>query len=244
MSDVPELEEDDLLNALVEDDIIERVENIEEVTVLAPKAFLNPDLPPLEGAIGEKICTVCKEQNLIQEVHFITCPRCTGLFCVHYASGVDMAYCNDCCVCVELTDQIITRIDTHKSEDGLKTYETKSKARQLIFTGLDWLFYQRKINTLSDAELALAVEYHHAIHGSMVMERDKRKIEYFHRNAGKQIRISTGEAITEEKTSTTISSKKTTRTVKQKTSDVELKAMIEQLMKSGLDVNAIAKMFK
>jgi hypothetical protein len=243
-----EVDLDDLISSeLSEDDegnVIETTETVEETKVIAPEAFLNPDLPPMEGAIGEKICTVCKEQLLIKEVYFGTCLRCKMLYCIHYGSSVDPAYCNTCCQEVELTDQTITRIDIHKSEDGTKTYETKSRARQLIFTGADWLFYQRKISTLTDTELALAIEYHYALHGSMVMERDRRKIEYFHRNAGKQIRISTGEAIIQDSTSTTISSKRTTRTVKAKKSDIELKAILEQMLKSGMTPEAIAKMFK
>lgn len=225
-----------------DDEEIDLAEIIEEQEVIASEL---PEIPQLEGAIGAKICLACKEQNLQKEIHIQTCLRCDEIYCVHFASSVDPAYCSDCNHKIELTDQTFTRTDTVLSEDGKKKTERVSKSRQLIFSGLDWLFFQRKIYSLSDTELSLAIEYHHTIEQSMLAERDKRKIEYFHRNAGKNVmRISTGDTINSNSTSTTVKSSKTTRAVKQDKSEVQLKSLLETLTKSGLSMNQIAAMLK
>lgn len=205
-----------------------------------------PLLPSMEGEIGTKVCVVCKEENLQEEIHLLTCLRCAELFCLHFASSVDPTYCSDCNHKVELTDQTFVRTDTILSEDGKRSYIKTSKSRQLIFSGLDWLFFQRKIFTLSDIELSLAIEYHHTIYQSMLAERERRKIEYFHRNAGKQIKlhISTGDTISSNSKSVTVKQTKVTKVVKQATSDVQLKVMLQALLDSGLTPEQIKQKFK
>lgn len=214
----------------------------------AESSVPEPLINPMEGEIGHKVCIICKEENLKQSIHLMECPRCVELYCLHFSSSVDPSFCSDCNHKVELVDQTYTRIDSFKipatASEEAKDYKRISKSRQLIFSGLDWLFFQRKIYTLSDIELALAVEYHHTIYQSMLAERERRKIEYFHRNAGKPtpLRISTGDTISGNSKSITVKSSSSIKAVKQNKAEVQLKAVIEQLLKAGLSAEQIQTM--
>lgn len=133
-----------------------------------------------------------------------------------------------------MTDQTITKKTEHYNEETDKTYTKTSKARQIQFSGLDWLFYQRRINDLNDTELLLAIEYHRSIYNSMMYERDKRRADYAHRNAGKKIIFPTSSSANVTEVTTT--KVKKTRTVKASKPDqtmANVAALLEVLVKQG-----------
>lgn len=177
------------------------------------------------------VCEVCKEKNLSTSIDTISCLRCNKITCFHMISPVDPAYCNECVIDVQMTEQTIYKKTEHYNEETDKTYVKSSKARQIQFTGLDWLFFNRRINTLSDTELLLAIEYHQAIYHSMMYEREKRRVDYFHRNAGKKVIIKTTSA--ETTTETTIKKSRTIKPDSTTKAQANLKALLEMLIKQG-----------
>ena len=195
-----------------------------------------------------KICMPCKETNLTQDIqeHLLTCPGCGQVYCVHFASSVDPAMCKDCCHDVEMTvtTEVVKR--EHYNEELDTNYVRTHKYRSVKFTGLDWLFFNRKINTLTDTELSLAIEYHQAMASSMLYERDKRKAEYFHRNAGKHviIKTSTGDVISHTKTTTTVKRSQTTRSHVKTEAEINLAAQLDKMLKGGLTIEQIMGMLK
>lgn len=186
------------------------------------------------------ICQVCREQNLIQQIHLVLCLRCNREYCIHFASTVDPSCCSKCCFDVTMTDETIYKKTEHYNEELDKVYTKTSKARQIKFGGLDWLFYQRRIKDLNDTELLLAIEYHHAIYTAMVYERDQRRAEHAHRNAGKKITFAHSANVTSETTT------KRTKTVKATAPDAaaaNIKALLEVLIKQGKTPQEIMAMF-
>lgn len=153
---------------------------------------------------------------------------------MHFASSVDPANCANCCSQVTMTDQTIYKKTEHYNEETDKTYSTTSKARQIQFSGLDWLFYQRRITDLNDTELLLAIEYHRAIYNSMMYERDKRRAEYAHRNTGKKITFpNTSSGNVTEVTTTKIKKTKTVKATKPDVAMANISSMLELLIKQG-----------
>jgi hypothetical protein len=201
-----------------------------------------------KGTLNEekfpKICVICKEKNLIEEIHFLSCTTCNDIYCVHFASGVDPINCAKCLNDVQMTEETRTEKREHYNEDLDRVISRTSRYRNVQFTGLDWLFFNRKIHTLTDTELSLAIEYHQAIYQSMIYEREKRKIEHFHRNAGKTytVRVSTGDTKTFTKETTTVRKTRTVKTGSPETQQIQLKSMLEAMLKSGLSPTDIAKL--
>lgn len=204
------------------------------------------------GTLGEvsqapkeqrKLCEVCIEDNLISKVGIIRCERCHESFCIHFASSIDPQSCCFCLHDVSVTVDTIHKTTEHYNEET-DTVTTKTrKAKSIKLGGMHWLFVQRKIRDLSDAELEVAIEYHHAIHDGMILERDQRRIEHFHRNAGKKFVPPTSVTSGTETTETVITKK--TRTTKIKTPnapEINATAVLQSLLKSGMSLEQIAKM--
>ena len=188
------------------------------------------------------VCELCKEKNLTETVYHATCPKCEQVFCLHFASPVDPAFCRECCIDVAMTEQIIHKKTEHYNEETDRVYTRTSKARQIQFSGLDWLFFNRRISSLSDTELLLAIEYHQTIYHGMMYERERRKVEYFHRNAGKKVVIKTSDGATVSNTETVV---KKSRTIKPETRtkmETNLKALLDQLLKQGKSPQEILAM--
>lgn len=178
------------------------------------------------------VCDICKEKNLTTNLHFVTCLRCSQIYCVHFASSIDPSNCTQCCSDVTMTDQTIVKKTEHYNEDTDKVYTKTSKARQIQFSGLDWLFYQRRIRDLNDTELALALEYHRGIYNAMIFERDQRRAEYAHRNAGKKLSFpNTASAVT--KTTTTTKKTKTIKATATSSPMANIAALLQELIKQG-----------
>jgi hypothetical protein len=193
------------------------------------------DLQPLD----QLVCDDCFEKNLTEDVHIQKCVVCSEIYCLHHASRVDPVQCAECLYDVSVTTEVISKtiISENKITGETKTTHSRN-ARQIKIGGLHWLFVQRKIPTLADEELELAIEYHSAIFHSLVYEREKRRAEHFHRNAGKKISIPSL-AGTEVTTSTVIKKSRTTKVLKQEAAVVNFASAVEMLMKAGLTMEQI-----
>jgi hypothetical protein len=104
------------------------------------------------------------------------CPRCNLVYCPHYASKIDFQYCQYCFHDLVLEDSIIRRIEETKSLSGKKIFTRVMRARHLVFKGQDWMFAQARVVDMTDEELGVTIEYHKAIFGEMINEREARKI--------------------------------------------------------------------
>lgn len=134
-----------------------------------------------------KVCTPCLEDNLIKQVtEFKVCQRCLELFCMHGASRLDSQYCVSCCSDFKVEDTEETVIREVHNDQGDVTSSKHFRLRHITLSGSDWLFHNRAINTLTDLELDLAVEYHRAILNGMLNERDSRFVTRIQRNKGKK----------------------------------------------------------
>ena len=185
------------------------------------------------------VCGDCMELNLTEQVHLGCCRQCREEYCVHNASTVDPSKCSNCLSKVTMTEQVVVKKSEHYDEEKDRTYFRTQKARQISFSGEDWLFYNRKISTLTDDELLLAVEFHHTIYGAMLRERDKRRSECFHRNAGRQFKINTSTVPVSGISSTETTVKKT-RVIKPK--ENSMKDILQQLLNAGYTQDQIVGM--
>lgn len=199
----------------------------------------NPEDPePLDPLT----CDACFEANLTEDVHIQSCVVCEELYCLHHASIIDPAHCAECLHDVAVTTETIQRTETHVAHETGKVYKRTRKARQIKIGGLHWLFTQRKIPMLNDAELSLAIEYHRAIYDSLIYEREKRRSDNFHRNAGKPFKINTSINNTVTTTETTVKKSKTVRALKPDKAAANLASLIEQLRASGMSMEQIKAM--
>lgn len=196
-----------------------------EAELITPD-YVTPNLFPT-------ICIKCKEQNLIQKAHIVLCSRCNTYFCIHFASSIDPSFCADCCHAVEMMEQTVYKKSEHYNEDKDKVYTKTSKARQIQFSGLDWLFFQRRIEQITDLELELAIEYHRGLYNFMMFERDKRRAEHAHRNAGKKLIIPTSNQNVVTSTTTKVKKTRTIKSLSPEAKVAALKTIIENLMKQG-----------
>lgn len=116
---------------------------------------------------------VCKE---CVELPTKECQRCGRDYCPHFASKQDFQFCVYCLHDIVIEDSIIRKVIETKSLTGKKIFTRIMRARHIVFKGQDWMFAQARINTLSDEELGNTIEYHRAIMGEMLNEREARKI--------------------------------------------------------------------
>jgi len=199
--------------------------------------------PPLEVAIeplDNLVCDVCLELNLTEAVHIQKCVICEESYCTHHASIVDPTHCSECLHDVQVTFSDVIKTETHINQSTNQPYTRTRKARQIKLGGMHWLFAQRKIGEMNDIELAAAIEYHRAYYDTLIFEREKRRIDNFHRNAKKQYKINNSSAIITS--TTTVKKSKTISVGKPKTQEVNLSAALQLLLKQGLTMDQIAKM--
>lgn len=140
-----------------------------------------------------------------------------------------------------MTKEIITKTYEHEYYDDKKDQMIKSKpysrrARKIEIGGLDWLFAQRKIRTLTDAELDMSIEYHRALQSAMLMEAEERRNAKAHRYANSKVVFSTPSA-----TVTQTVSKKTTTTNSNKQA-AKLSALMQSLLSQGLTAEQLSAM--
>lgn len=196
-----------------------------------PEIPLTSEEMPTNGLLDNLVCDSCLERNLTEPIHEQTCVNCGELYCIHHASVVDPVHCSQCVDDVQMEEHEIHKVSTHHTPAGQVSTRSR-KARQITIGGLHWLFAQRKIPTLTDDQLSLAIQYHRALYESLNYERDKRRIESFHRNSG--VKFSTGSTTTSNSTSTVTRKTRSIKNVKPEVAAENLAQIMQNLLKSGL----------
>jgi hypothetical protein len=200
------------------------------------------DKPLTAHELG-KICDVCTELNVVEHVSILECHQCGEVYCTHFASTVDPAFCNECVKDVQMEKSVITRTTDHVNSSNGTITTRKQSAIQIRFKGTDFLFHHRKIRTLSDIDLELAIEYHRATYATMIVERDLRQIEHFHRNSGKVV-INTSPVNASQVTTTYTKKTTVTKSAVPNKKQINAIAALELLQSKGLSVADITAMMK
>ena len=209
-------------------------------TTQAQESLLDP---PMEEPIEEehfsgKVCASCLSDNLLRVVGIVNCPRCKTAFCLHFTSKIDPQYCLECMSDLSVTKEIVRKEYEFYNETTDKTTKYARRARRIQLEGLDWLFAQRKIPSMSDAELDMAIEYHRVYCNLLLIEAEKRRTEKMHRYANVKVVIPAEGTSTVTKTTTT----KKTKTTSSTKAQALMSTMFEQLLKQGKSVDEIIKM--
>jgi hypothetical protein len=135
--------------------------------------------------------------------------------------------CTECCSDVSVLREIITKEYSHYNEETDVVTHYRRRAKSIRLEGMDWLFAQRKIATMSSDALELAIEYHRALLQGLLAERETRKIEYAHRYAGVPLpKASTAKDYSTSTTTTTKVTKSIKSSKASATADGVLKAML------------------
>lgn len=196
-----------------------------------------------EPGIKMTICLLCKEHNLTDQVTFNKCKRCDEIYCLHFASTVDPAYCTYCLNDIQVTEEVITKTETHYNEQTDKIYERKRRAKRISMGGMHWLFQARKISMLTDTELEVAIEYHRDILNNMLYEREERRVQHFARNRGKALPVRfSGNSVTESSTETIVTKQTKVKNATKADPAAQLAEALKILMGSGMSAEDIAKM--
>lgn len=238
------------------------MENNEQVDIPLPQEEVKrADLP-------DKICTSCLELNLIQAGvidKWVRCKTCNDYFCIHGASKLDPQNCIHCCNDFKIIDVVETEAREIRNSEGLLIGTRNHRVRHITLSGLDWLFYNRRINDLTDVELEHAIEYHQSIFNGMMYEREARRIKHFQRNKGKVagneqisllsstqdgvvITLDTASESYTKKTASSVTKVRRTRTVKTASSaqksEQALNEILKGLVKQGLSKDQIMSLLK
>ena len=107
------------------------------------------------------------------------CEKCGIHYCKHFASETDFRFCGNCLADFKVVESVVEKITTYENEQGEVTNRKRQVCKSLHLEGTDWLFAAHKINTLTDEELLYTIEYHRAIVGLMLNERETRRTEHF-----------------------------------------------------------------
>lgn len=112
------------------------------------------------------------------------CAKCGVGFCCHFASSIDIQYCGNCMVDVNLTEEVIVKEQIFHNSAGAETYRRRQIAKKLKLSGSDWLFANYQIGEISDEELGIAIEHHKSIATAMMLERESRRVEHLQKLRG------------------------------------------------------------
>ena len=189
--------------------------------------------PQIEAAI-EKVCKGCLEANLVEDVRIARCGKCDKRYCSHFASNIDPAQCTECLSDVSMIKEVVVKTYEHYDEETDTTTSYRRKARSIRLEGMDWLFAQRKICTLSDDALELAIEYHREILQGMLAEREDRRNKKAHRYANVNFQVDTAKS-TETKTTKKISSSK---------AQANANGVLQAMQAAGLSITDILKLLE
>lgn len=201
--------------------------------------ILKEGIEPLDNLV----CDICLELNLTEDIHVQKCVVCEESYCTHHTSIVDPTHCAECLHDVSVTFETIRKTETHINQLTNQPYTRTRKARSIKLGGMHWLFAQRKIDEMNDQELALAIEYHRAYYDALIYEREKRRIDNFHRNAKRAYKINQPGSSSTTVTSTTVIKKsKIVTGNKPKTQEVNLGAALQLLLKQGFTMEQIKGM--
>lgn len=178
--------------------------------------------------VTPKLCYIClgnlQEYTPEPNIPIKRCIRCGKDFCLGHSSKFEPEACCNCVSQIEIIDTVFekTETDWDAKKDRLVTHT--QRCRQIQLQGEDWVWNQKRISSLSDADLKLVIQYHKAVVSMIETELTERQVKKFQTNA--VIPGQSGLSVT--KTTQT----KTTRTVKPKTPD--LNALAEAIKKLGL----------
>lgn len=193
-----------------------------------------------QGEMVIYICSDCRERNLTDQTQFNNCIKCNEVYCLHYASTIDPRYCTNCLHDVKVTEEIIKKTESHYNEQTDKVYSRTRTAKRIVLGGMHWLFQSRKISTLTDLELEIAIEYHRDLLSQMLYEREERRAKKAHRNAGVKINF-VGSVKTTTSESIEVKFKKVKQAVKNDPNQ-KLADALAQLQQLGYSADMIAKM--
>jgi hypothetical protein len=189
---------------------------------------------------NNSVCPACFASNLLTEIVFARCSSCDKIFCIHFASTIDQRQCVECCSDVSMFKETVTKEYICTDDEGNITSTYKKKAKRVRLEGLNWLFAQRKIVSLSDDELELSLEYHREILSGMLDERETRKNAFLHRYAGVPLPKMPSPDSSTEKTTTT----KRTKSIKSSKGDATAASILKALGATGMSPADILKMLQ
>ena len=186
------------------------------------------------------VCPLCDAKDITK-----TCLKCHIVYCAHFASATDNRFCVNCISDFSLKETIVEKLVEHIRPDGSVTFSRKYQARCIRMQGNDWLFAATLIPEMSDAEIDATIEYHRNNVSLMLMERESRKLERYHKLAGVKISNTKHESQeAREKREEKEANKKIRTSTKEKTPTVDdMVAMITKLAKAGLTQEQITAMF-
>jgi hypothetical protein len=189
--------------------------------------------------LQNRVCPECMESNLIQEIKIAKCAKCEVIYCGHLASNIDPAYCVECLSDVTLIREKVTKEYHVTDDEGEVIHSYKKHAKSIRLDGMDWLFAQRKISTMGDESLELAIEYHRAILNGLLSEREARRVAYAHRNAGLPLPKSSP-----AKDTATVSKQvtKVTKEIKSTKASAGANSVMQSLLAKGLKPEQIMAM--
>lgn len=182
------------------------------------------------------VCEACMGSNVLQAIGIIDCPKCDKPFCIHFSSKVDPQYCVDCMSDVSVQTDTVSKVYEHYNEQTDRIVRYSRRAKRIKIEGQDFLFAQRRIKDMSDAELGMAIEYHRAIYQAMGLEAEERKVANLHRNVNVSVIPST------QVTSTT-TVKKSVKTSSDKGA-AKISALLDSMKAGGMTNEQIAALLK
>ena len=191
--------------------------------------------------VTSKSCRNCIESNLVAEIRISRCIKCNSLYCIHFASNIDPQYCTECLSDVSMIKETVIKTYTHYNEETDTISEYKRRARLIRLEGLDWLFAQRKIVSMSDDSLELAIEYHREILTGMLKEREERRIKQSHRYAGiKENR----ETVNVDNATSGATSVKRTKTIQSSKAQATANGVLQSMLASGKSIDDIMNLLQ
>lgn len=208
---------------------------MEDETARAPLS----ETPDEEQPEQELVCDTCFNDNLLKAVGIQRCLRCSKIFCIHFGSPVDIKYCVSCMSDISLNVETIYKVYEVYDENNNKIERKRARGTEYKMSGLDWLFAERKIYEMNEAEMEMALEYYTGLVKLILNEREVRKVADRHRFANKKI----GRPASPVTVTTTTEVKKTVQTVSSK-KKAQFEALFNMLIAQGMTPEQIAKLGK
>ena len=167
------------------------------------------------------------------------CKRCSVVFCSHFASTTDNRYCGNCMADFCVKETIMEKVVDHFRNDGTVSFSRKFQCKHMKLEGNDWLFATNLIPDMSDQDIEAAIEYHKSNVSLMLMEREARKLERYHKLAGVKVTRPGESQEAREKREAREAKKRTT--VKDKVpSPDDIVAMLTKLATAGYTPDQLA----
>ena len=175
-------------------------------------------------------CWLCDTEENIVNTH---CAKCKKAYCRTCASKLEPAfYCDDCYKDVEIIEQTYERVTTDFDLKKEELVRHKASCKQIMYKGIDWMFHQKFLCTMSEEEQRTTLQMYKAevtLLESELLEKSIRrthdKVAMENVNGHRVMRVSKQQDT------------KTVKTAKVGQSDVDkLVSKIANLKQSDLDV--------